>query len=212
MCRRKSDPRGPYISGSFRCTASRLRDARRGLTVAIRNGDKARETRYAALVTELYAEQTTAQRPSPPADAQPTWVAEGHRPLRDGARLDALDAGFPETVYQSPELYGLEGTPAARARLAQLLRSLRGRPDATVTIYRALPADGEARIFEGDWVALDREYAEAHAAKISGEQSVEMRVVELTVPAAAVRNGGNDLTEWGYWPGHADQAGAYWGE
>jgi len=72
-------------------------------------------------------------------------------------------------------------------------------PDDTVTIYRAIssddPSDG---ILPGDWVALERWYADEHGA--DGYGDVGSKVVELEVRAADVTWAGTDQNEWIYSP------------
>ena len=53
------------------------------------------------------------------------------------------------------------------------------------------------KINPGDWVAIDRNYAVEHGeSRFNGKY----RILSKQVPARHVRNGGDDLSEWGYFP------------
>ena len=96
-------------------------------------------------------------------------------------------------------------TPTLLRDTRAVLAKAKGRPEATITVYRALPSGGVQQIFEGDWVAISKVYAEEHAALTMGENPDQpMRVVAMDVPAASIRSGGNDLVEFGYWPSDVD--------
>lgn len=124
-----------------------------------------------------------------------------HRPPEDTPtinRLDDPDSSFPPAdVYEHPEYYWHSGTSYDRES-ARIIRQLRGRPDsAQVTIYRALP-QGHTKIGPGDWVAISEGYAREHA-KQDDDPDNDWPVISATVAAGTVRNGGNDIVEWGYW-------------
>jgi len=48
----------------------------------------------------------------------------------------------------------------------------------------------------GDWVAIDRAYAEGHGQGINGGH----RILSKTVPASHIRTPGDSIREWGYFP------------
>lgn len=116
-----------------------------------------------------------------------------HRPLEDAAPMHDLSATFPDDVYDHPEYYSFGEWTAEAGRV---LRQAKGKPDAQVAIYRALPA-GETRINTGDWVTTVRSYAALHLQKM--ERGRQWHIVSATVPARTLRTGGNDIIEWGYW-------------
>ncbi len=116
-----------------------------------------------------------------------------HRPLEDAAPMHDLSATFPDDVYDHPEWYSFGEWTAEAGRV---LRQAQGKPDAQITIYRALPA-GENEINTGDWVTTVRSYAALHLQKM--ERGREWHIVSATVPARTLRTGGNDIIEWGYW-------------
>lgn len=179
--------------------------------------------------------------PTQPRDDRGRWVdagsardsyGGGHAPPSDGPPLhDLLAEGgwFPDDVYTSPQHYthgggfGPGGGGHYDRESIEVVQSVRGNPDAPVTIYRAVPPNVD-RINTGDWVAVSRSYAEQHAEGNQTEvydpdrewvlnegQPDEVRgkgewvpgppwkVIEMTVPARLIRNGGNDIIEWGYW-------------
>lgn len=102
-----------------------------------------------------------------------------------------LTESFPEDVYDHPDWYGT----VDEETLTQL-QGARDDPDATVTIYRAVPADHD-EINKGDWVTLSREYAENHTYDLESDHK-DGTVVSAVVPASHVWTDGNDLAEFGY--------------
>jgi len=105
---------------------------------------------------------------------RPTTTA----PVTPGAR--AVDErmtfgmGTPESRYQyaleapseHPRLdrfldEGVVGISTESVDTADVIRLARGKPDAPITVYRAVP-EGIPSIEAGDWIALNREYAERH--------------------------------------------------
>jgi len=72
-------------------------------------------------------------------------------------------------------------------------------PDDTVRLYRAISADDPVDgIVPGDWVAIERWYAEDHGS--GGYGDVGSKIVELDVEAADVTWAGTDANEWIYSP------------
>lgn len=118
-----------------------------------------------------------------------------HRPFADGDEIWNLSATgtFPPDVYDHPEWYSFgEWTPLCAA----VIRSVRGRPDGEVRIYRAAPP-GVTRIDSGDWVTTHLGYARQHAMR-TDDPSEDWPVLTALVRADAVRSGGSDIVEWGY--------------
>jgi len=69
-----------------------------------------------------------------------------------------------------------------------------GEPE--VIIYRTIsPDDPNTDINPGDWVALSKEYAQAHK-----EMRGEGKILEKRVPAEHVSWAGTDENEWFYTP------------
>lgn len=118
-----------------------------------------------------------------------------HRPLDDGDPLHALGTVgvLRPDVYEHPEWYGWGDL----REVHRVMLSVRGRPDAPVRIYRAVPP-GVSVILSGDWVTLTEAYARQHAAR-TDDPAEDWPVLSAVVAASSVRNGGNDVLEWGYW-------------
>lgn len=124
-----------------------------------------------------------------------------HQPLADTDPIHELggdpagtrSAAIPPDVYDHPEWYGWGDDLETHARV---LRAVRGRPTATVRIYRAAPA-GVTSINTGDWVAIAESYARQHAMQ-DDDPTHDWPVYYADVPAHTVRTGSGDIMEWGY--------------
>lgn len=114
-----------------------------------------------------------------------------HAPAADyGAPLHDLRNMFGDDFYSHPE-YHKHGTPGEDESLA-IAKRVRNKPDAMVTVYRALPQEHAHRgINPGDWVSTSREYAQTHAA------SEGWPVISAQVRADQLHSSG-DITEYGY--------------
>lgn len=125
-----------------------------------------------------------------------------HRPLEDtdpihelgGSSDGTRGASIPPDVYEHPDWYGWGDDLEAHARV---IRAVRGRPDATVRLYRAAPP-GVATINPGDWCAIVESYARQHAMHNDNPED-DWPVYYADVPASTVRTGSGDIMEWGYW-------------
>lgn len=74
-------------------------------------------------------------------------------------------------------------------------------PKDTITIYRAVPENAGDEIRIGDYVALDKRYAQMHLESVlEGEQGVNGKIISKTVPKKDVIWGNADFTEWAYSP------------
>lgn len=137
-----------------------------------------------------------------------------HRPTAHGAPLHDLageqpGADFDTTAYQPADYYthpqyhsfGPDEEHSEREALS-VMRKVRGKPDARVTIYRASPVTAPHRMHTGDWVSLSRSYAESHAELRSSEADGggAWHVHSAEVPAHHVRDAGSGgYLEHGYW-------------
>jgi len=119
-------------------------------------------------------------------------------------------AGFPDDFYSSigkrtfapgprfdNDEYGIAGQQSYRA-----ISSVRGNPNAEVTIYRGVPNDPDINtINRGDFVTLSPKYAELHAASGYGRSGDEPgKVISQKVKVKDIYWDGNDVNEFGYFP------------
>lgn len=122
-----------------------------------------------------------------------------HRPAGPefGARLDDLTDAFSDDIYGA-DAVSLHGhmIPADRAAVAAIQR-VRGKPDAEVTIYRAVPKDAGDTIHPDDWVTLTRGYAREHGERVLDGN---YKIISAKVPARSLYNEGNSIHEFGYRP------------
>jgi hypothetical protein len=116
-----------------------------------------------------------------------------HRPMQDAggaSRLHDLTTSYGEDVYGPNALqYFGSGDPREKATL-RILQSLRGKPEAKVTIYRGVPPDTAGAINHGDWVTLDPKVAKDYGEK----------VLKMQVPASHVTAWPDSMLEYGYFP------------
>lgn len=95
--------------------------------------------------------------------------------------------------YSHPEWYRT-GDNKSDTESGHAIRSMRGNPDAEVTIYRALPSQHDT-IHAGDWVTLSKTYAENH---LEGPLNGEGHVISRKVKARDIVSPGDSVNEWGY--------------
>lgn len=129
-----------------------------------------------------------------PAMTTPKEYAIDHRPMTiegGAAQLHDLTTAFGEDVYGPNALQFYGSGDAREKRVLAVLKQIRGKPDAMVTIYRGVPAGGSTKkINAGDWVTLDKAVAADY-----GPQ-----VVSMQVPASHVTSWSDSLLEFGYYP------------
>jgi hypothetical protein len=114
-----------------------------------------------------------------------------HQPNPDGAFAHDLTSDYSKAYDHS---WGNE--PYSKESF-NILKSIRGKADADLTIYRAAPSHVKD-IGIGNWVTPSRKYAELHRDS-NGEEG--WHILEKTVPAHEVRWEANDINEFGYFPG-----------
>ena len=125
-------------------------------------------------------------------------------PLKEeGVRntLDDMADMYPEDVYDprvSAKYYGHTGAcDPMDQRSADLVSAFQGKPDAEVTIYRAVPK-GTKEINSGDWVTLNKHYAKSHGD--SWVNGGEYDIISKKVKAKDIVTDGNSIHEFGYDP------------
>jgi hypothetical protein len=124
---------------------------------------------------------------------------------------------FPKDVYSDPRHY-MFGESDVISETLKAINDARGNPDKLITVYRSAPV-GTKKINSGDWVSLSRSYAEQHGLDRVTEfwdqdandgngmwvtDESDWPILSAQVPAHTIRNGGNDLIEWGYWGKHVE--------
>jgi hypothetical protein len=114
-----------------------------------------------------------------------------------GAVAFNMDGGdiFPKDFYTHPHYYATGFTEADTQTFAAL-NTMRGNPDALVTVYRAAPVS--AAINPGDWVTLSKAYAQQHA-MLNDDPADDMPVHAVTVRAKDLYSAG-DVNEFGWTP------------
>jgi hypothetical protein len=123
-------------------------------------------------------------------------------PTRDsGAPLWKLDDIYPDDFYsaQGVQYYGSGSEPMRDASVIGQLQALRGRPNAPVTIYRAVPksVDSKQALNPGDWVTTDRQYAKEHGI---GALGGDYKIVRKNVKAKDLFTNADSIYEIGYDP------------
>lgn len=124
---------------------------------------------------------------------KPMTIEGGASPLHD------LTSSFGEDIYgkQALQYFG-SGDPREKSTL-RILQSLKGKPDAMVTIYRGAPADAGG-INAGDWVTLDRKVAQDYVDQALANEGKSGKVFAQQVPASHVTSWPDSLLEFGYHP------------
>ena len=132
-------------------------------------------------------------------------------------RLDDLtksttgeQAGYPDDFYTSEgqriyaqgarnanDEYGMANTESYN-----IIKSVKGNPDAEVTIYRGVPDEESITdINPGDFVTLSKKYAELHAASGYGRSGDEAgKIISKKVKVKDIYWDQNDVNEFGYFP------------
>jgi hypothetical protein len=123
-------------------------------------------------------------------------------PNRDfGAQLHELNKIFPDDIYspQASSFYGHFGRQdPIDKQTVRIFQSFRGKPDADVTIYRAVPKDPKIKeINKGDWVTINEQYAKEH-----GESALrgDYKIIKKKVKAKDIWTNADSIHEYGYDP------------
>lgn len=135
-------------------------------------------------------------------EAEPYQETDSYR-MRHQAPRRADEFGSPATdveemvpgFYENPNLYG-SGYAQADKESRSVLMSIRGKPNAPVTIYRAVP-EGVDKINPGDWVTLSPTYAKEHG---RSNVSSGFDVLSKVIPAKDLQFDGDSINEFGYDP------------
>lgn len=125
-----------------------------------------------------------------------------HRPvtIEGGAStLDNLIPSFGEDIYGKNALqYFGTGSPNLDRQALSVFQQVKGNPNATVTVYRAIPKNVEQQsLNSGDWVTISRDYARQHGESTLGGN---YKLVEQQVPASSLTTNADSILEQGYYP------------
>lgn len=121
-----------------------------------------------------------------------------HRPTASGITADNLinqnvESPMPKDMYEHPEYYFMMNEEYSKESM-DVLKKIKGNPNAEITIYRATPGNS---INSGDWITLSKKYAEFHnQSQFDGKGNIIKKVVR----AKDIHYAGDDINEWGYFP------------
>lgn len=110
--------------------------------------------------------------------------------------IDNLKGLYPDDLYSNKgyQYYG-SGYDSMDRQAWEILKRVKGNPDAKVTIYRAYPKGTGGTITNGDWVTIVRDYAVEHGeANLDGDY----QIVSKDVKAKEVFTNADSLLEQGY--------------
>ena len=114
-----------------------------------------------------------------------------HRPMTveaGAARLHEASKAFGDDVYGKNALQYFGSGLTGEQTSLNILKNVRGNPEAEITIYRGVPK-GIKTINEGDWVTLDPKMA----AEYGNVVSKKVKVKDITTWP-------DSLVEFGYYP------------
>jgi hypothetical protein len=131
----------------------------------------------------------------------PDYSGEHKAPQRDyGAPLDNLKGVYPDDVYgpNAARYYGVASGDATDKAAARIIQSTKGKPDAPVKVFRAIPKGIQSNeINPGDWITTMKSYAVMHG---EGALGGDYKILEKTVPAGDLYTNGDSIFEFGYDP------------
>ena len=115
---------------------------------------------------------------------------------------------YPSDVYSAKgkQFYG-SGHKDDQLAL-DILKKVRGNPDADVVIYRAISPNADPAVHVGDWVTPSETYAREHGiGNVGHDGETGYILLKTTVKAGQLWTNGDSLQEWGYDP-RTDEVGA----
>jgi hypothetical protein len=124
-----------------------------------------------------------------------------HRPNDDGPRAHDMTETdmLPKDYYDHPEWYGANLRDSWDQESLAAVKSIRNKPEAEVTVYRAGPSD---ELNTGDWISFSKDYAGQHARE-TGD-----KVHAFKVKANELKFAGDSINEFGFYPGKGDSTDA----
>jgi hypothetical protein len=194
-------PQKGLLGETTELVSSALNPAGAAKTIGLLGATKASKEAMDA-IRKMSAERTPTDlswvnNPVTPNPPNPSGVSDAtnymitHRPMTvesGAARLHEASKAFGEEVYGNNALqYFGSGLTGERTSL-NILKNVRGNPEAEITIYRGVPK-GVKGINEGDWVTLDPKMA----AEYGNVVSKKVKVKDITTWP-------DSLVEFGYYP------------
>lgn len=130
------------------------------------------------------------------ASLRPKYQGDHQAPTReDGASIDDVSEVFGEDMYSNKaKQYYSDGMGMDDS--IDIIQSFKNNPDAEITIYRAVPKGVQDEINAGDWVTINRDYADQHGLYFDEGYDI----IEKKVKASDIHTDGNSIHEWGYNP------------
>lgn len=114
------------------------------------------------------------------------------------ATADKITTGdyFPSDFLDHPDWYLNMDDERGAWETVRILRSVQGKPDAEVTVYRGAP---KGELNQGDWVTLSKSYAELYAGDSAYSDNPDSKVYSFKAKASELPFDGDDISEFGCW-------------
>ncbi len=125
-------------------------------------------------------------------EVTPDYRVQHQAPVSDDdTPMHLLDQVMPD-FYTRPRYY--KTGSKLDSKTIDILQQLKGKPEQIVKVYRAVPKDAPDTINYGDWVTVNKQYAEDH-----GEGMPEgYKIIEGAAPAKNIKTNGDSIHEFGY--------------
>lgn len=200
----ESGKTSPKTRDEIKQEISLLRDKLRTTRGSIFNPSKEREEisqkigRLQATLDTMPNAKETKLTPIKNLEETKQEYMMSHRPTETGITADDLtnqnvETPMPKDFYDNWEKY-LNTSEDGAVESMDVLRKIKGNPNAKITIYRATTGDS---INDGDWITLSKTYADKHnASSLKGKGKVLSQVVS----AKDIQWAGDSINEWGYFP------------
>ena len=167
------------------------------------------QERLAVAPTPVDTSYRMQQQPRGPEDDLPIRLDDLTKSTTGenaGYPADFYSANGPRFYAPGPQFAGDEFGQANRESYKAIM-AVRGKPDAEVTIYRAVPDDPKiTTINRGDFVTLSPTYAKLHGGSGYGPKGEDAgKILSEKVKVKDIYFDGNDVNEFGYFPEKAAQ-------